>query len=223
MQPRYDILEMPGARARFFKTQAEQEFEFIQFSTNLRNLSQNFEQYICISSLCGEALLLYSFQDSEFQLKRARSLDSRIVCSSFIYSAAVKSYAFSAQDGSHHPYYGECAWRFVSLLNPRLYHTGGICMCWSSLVWAAAWGLLQFSELYNDPILLASGPESREFLHTPQYHSSKLDVPSLFLDMAVPGVFCYGNFISDCVCHWRNEAALKQSSQQSIYSGNGFK
>ncbi len=66
MQPRYDILEMPGARARFFKTQAEQEFQFIQFSANLRNLSQNFEQYICISSLCGKALLLYSFKTPNF-------------------------------------------------------------------------------------------------------------------------------------------------------------
>ncbi len=53
MMPRYEILKNTGARARFFKTEAEQEYNFLQFSSNLKDLSHNFEQYISISSLCG--------------------------------------------------------------------------------------------------------------------------------------------------------------------------
>jgi hypothetical protein len=58
MMQRYEILEGTGARARFFKTKAEQEFEFLQFSSSLKNLTHNLEKYISISSFCGELVLL---------------------------------------------------------------------------------------------------------------------------------------------------------------------
>jgi hypothetical protein len=54
MAPRYLILEGTAARARFFKTQARAEFQFLQFASNLKHLSNNLDQYISISSLCGE-------------------------------------------------------------------------------------------------------------------------------------------------------------------------
>ncbi len=68
-------------------------------------------------------------------------------------------------------------------------------MCWASPIWPAARGILQLSELCNDSIFLAGCPESREFLHSPQYLQNKLDVPYLFLDMVVSSVFCYGKFL----------------------------
>ena len=58
MSPRYEILEDTGARARLFKTQADQEFEFLQFSSNLMKMSNNLEQYISVSSICGMSVLL---------------------------------------------------------------------------------------------------------------------------------------------------------------------
>jgi hypothetical protein len=54
MYPNYYILESAGARARLFKTQSEEELNFLNLCSNLRTLSQNLSLYVSITAICGK-------------------------------------------------------------------------------------------------------------------------------------------------------------------------
>jgi hypothetical protein len=55
MEPSYRILKSPATetRARFFETDLDQESKFLEFSSALKTRSENFRNYINLTTICG--------------------------------------------------------------------------------------------------------------------------------------------------------------------------
>ncbi len=59
MEPSFQILASHAteSRARLFEVDSNQEALFLDFSSNLRNRSQNFRNYVNLTTICGMFLL----------------------------------------------------------------------------------------------------------------------------------------------------------------------